>query len=265
MFLYKIYFFNIYHCFLINYCVINIFMLQFLTGGFAVEKNNINRKEFMKLFLNDSYIKWLENFTVENDEFDDCYFVKNNNLSENDKLMIEHLKYLYYELLAYYVKVVDEQFNDLEFLGLSYKDSNYGLNYDGECFGLVRYRHYKPDFIVDYEVLKQRYNIEDKIAVNNIQTISLESLINKVSENPTEFYKKISAELTPEERLFIMNNLENKSCDNCTNCLCRIENYEKGGIDEFGNFEGSSCCGWYNDELVGRSKVLKKTDIYKLK
>lgn len=54
-----------------------------------------------------------------------------------------------------------------------------------------------------------------------------------------------------------MEYLENKCCSNCNNFLCFSQSLE--GSDAL------TCCGWYNDELVGRSKVLKITDINKLR
>lgn len=51
---------------------------------------------------------------------------------------------------------------------------------------------------------------------------------------------------------------------NCTNGNCQIEYNEKTGFDKFGNPQGSKCIGWFNPELIGRSKVLAKTDINQL-
>ena len=90
-------------------------------------------------------------------------------------------------------------------------------------------------------------------------------MINRIVESPTEFYKKICDELTAEERMFILKYLENKSCMNCTNGSCRVEYNEKVGVDEFGKPQGSQCAGWFNTELIGRAKVLRKNDIKQLK
>lgn len=84
-------------------------------------------------------------------------------------------------------------------------------------------------------------------------------------ENQREFYKRISERLTAEERLFILENLENKSCNNCDNGNCSIGTFEKIGIDAEEKSEGHSCMGWYNSEFIGKSKVLKIMDVYKLK
>lgn len=101
--------------------------------------------------------------------------------------------------------------------------------------------------------------------MDKINFANLGDLLNKILDNPSDFYYKISDELTPEERLFIIANLKNKSCGTCTNGCCRVESYEKIGLDEFGRPQGSECIGWRNDIIVGKSKVLKINDIYKLK
>ena len=54
-----------------------------------------------------------------------------------------------------------------------------------------------------------------------------------------------------------MNSLEDRGCDNCTSGSCKVESYEKVGLDEFGNSQGSSCLGWQNAELIGRQLVKK--------
>lgn len=83
--------------------------------------------------------------------------------------------------------------------------------------------------------------------------------------NKNEFYKKVCEELSTEERLFILKNLENKSCLTCLNGCCRVEYAEKIGLNDFGEPEGSRCISWINDELIGKSKILKIKDIHKLK
>ena len=52
---------------------------------------------------------------------------------------------------------------------------------------------------------------------------------------------------------------------NCANESCRVEYNEKVGVDEVGKPQGSECAGWFNAELIGRSKVLRKTDINQLR
>lgn len=84
----------------------------------------------------------------------------------------------------------------------------------------------------------------------------LEDVINKILENPKEFYIKIEDELSPQERNYLRALVENRGCFNCVNGCCRIEHYEKVGLDENGKPQGYGCYGWDNYELVGRQKVL---------
>lgn len=77
----------------------------------------------------------------------------------------------------------------------------------------------------------------------------LETILNNILDNPELFYEKICENLTFEERQFIDNLIENKSCNTCSNGCCRVENYEKP-VD--------NCIGWENNRLVGKYKVLKQ-------
>ena len=108
--------------------------------------------------------------------------------------------------------------------------------------------------------LEKQYNIEQQAIANNIKISKLDDLIGEIIDMPSEFYYKIEELLSPEERMFIISHLSNKSCMNCTNESCSIEISEKIGFDEFGKPQGSKCLGWYNPELIGRSKVLKCSD-----
>lgn len=117
----------------------------------------------------------------------------------------------------------------------------------------------------DTDDLKKDYDIEQRAIGNNISITKLDNLLNRILENPKEFYENICWELTPAERVFILKMLENKCCINCTNGSCRVEYDEKVGNNEYGKPQGSDCGGWFNAELIGRSKVLRKTDINKLR
>ncbi len=85
----------------------------------------------------------------------------------------------------------------------------------------------------------------------------LEETIRKYVNNPSDFYTQLASSLLPEEREHLMNSLEDRGCDNCTSGSCKVESYEKVGLDEFGNSQGSSCLGWQNAELIGRQLVKK--------
>lgn len=80
-----------------------------------------------------------------------------------------------------------------------------------------------------------------------------------------EKYIKIATLLTPEERDFIRQMLENKSCMNCTNASCKVANSEKIGMDEQGHAEVHNYLSWNNPEYIGRSRVLKLYDVNKLR
>ena len=68
--------------------------------------------------------------------------------------------------------------------------------------------------------------------------------------------KTIGEELAPEERLYIKS-LVSKSCNTCSNGSCRVESFEKVGLDEHGKLQGSSCPGWENNRIIGEYKMLK--------
>jgi hypothetical protein len=68
--------------------------------------------------------------------------------------------------------------------------------------------------------------------------------------------KTIGEKLTPEERLYIKS-LVSKSCDTCLNGSCRVESFEKVGLDEDGKLQGSNCLGWENNRIIGEYKMLK--------
>ena len=113
--------------------------------------------------------------------------------------------------------------------------------------------------------LDKKYSIEELAYANDINVTKLDYIIEKIVDKPTRFYERICEELTVQERMFILKKLENKSCLTCTSGTCRIESSEKVGYDVFGKPEGSQCLGWYNPELIGKSKVLKINDINQLK
>lgn len=113
--------------------------------------------------------------------------------------------------------------------------------------------------------LQKEYNIEQKEIANKLTITKLDDLISRILDNSTEFYQKICEQLSVQERLFILDNLKNKSCASCLNGSCKVENHEKIGLNEFNEPQGSRCLGWYNAELIGKSKVLRISDIHKLK
>ena len=142
---------------------------------------------------------------------------------------------------------------------------------------------------IDYEILiesiDQRMKEFERLMVENpeeAKRIAMEDLMrtgiideqgnlkppyNGVKVNPTDFtrgpgewvedyYAQVAKGLTPAERAEVWN-LVPRSCSTCTNQSCRVETYEKIGLDEFGKPQGSSCIGWKNDHIIGEYKVLK--------
>lgn len=107
--------------------------------------------------------------------------------------------------------------------------------------------------------LKKPYDLKEKVIANNINSNSLKAILDLIIDKPVEFYTKISDNLTLEEKIFILDILENKSCINCTNENCRFDR------SNMSNNQTTNCLGWYNPELVGRAKVLNLTNINKLK
>ena len=75
----------------------------------------------------------------------------------------------------------------------------------------------------------------------------LSSIIDNVIEKPDIFYRKVGEELTQEERNYIKSLIQ-KSCDNCSNIDCRVEQVDKPIY---------KCINWKNDRIIGEYKVLK--------
>lgn len=84
----------------------------------------------------------------------------------------------------------------------------------------------------------------------DIPNTSLEKIIDKIIDNPREFYIKVSNELTIKEREYLKSLIENKTCKNCSNMSCSVETCEKLVSD--------ACIAWENGELVGKQKILYK-------
>lgn len=76
----------------------------------------------------------------------------------------------------------------------------------------------------------------------------LDDIIEKIIENPREFYTELANNLAIEEREYLKSLIENKSCMNCSNGVCAVATYEKLG--------SSACIAWDNKEIIGKQKVL---------
>lgn len=242
------------------------------------------KENFKKMLLNDNYITWLSNFMKNAKDIDNIYFIcmSEINITDNDIKMLEYLESLYVELRTYYTNN-NEIKSNIQTFCMKYKNNYYVLQYNNDCCSCKVYNaplfidnenswyytnncfeHLKPFPYIEYEDLKKQYSIEEKAVANNVKISSITDIINKIIECPREFYINISKSLTLEERKFLIKELENKSCLNCTNESCMIESQEKIGLDENGNLQGSKCNDWENHQLIGKSKILKMTDIHKL-
>lgn len=73
-----------------------------------------------------------------------------------------------------------------------------------------------------------------------------------------EDYLKICEKLNTRQIASIIEELENKSCNNCNNDNCQVSRSLDVGTYDNENHQGYCCPMWFNPVLVGRSKSLKK-------
>lgn len=78
---------------------------------------------------------------------------------------------------------------------------------------------------------------------------NLETILNKVLENPRKLYEEVASHLPQEEYQLIKQELEDKNCQTCRNRCCRVESYEK---------PVENCVGYENKGRIGKAKVLSK-------
>lgn len=238
----------------------------------------IKNDEFIDMILDDSYMSWLDEFMKKYEDVDDLYFVRewSRVLGSNSKKMIRYFKRLFIELNNYYIRNNDVKIvNDLFYL--KYKDKYFEIRYTGECYGCVvfskkeffdkkrfnkllkmKYSNCSEMIVIDYDKLKRCYS--SVLEETSSEETSLDEIINKIMDKPREFYIKVYSLLTDDEKIFIINSLLNKGCSTCTFNGCVYKNYDNsnGVLD-------SDCKAWINEELVGKSKVLKITDVDKLR
>lgn len=119
-----------------------------------------------------------------------------------------------------------------------------------------------------YQELSSRYKDFEKkfeqetcnMEITPSYNVSVASLIERVVESPSKFYTELANSLSVEEKEHLKQLIENKSCYNCTNGSCTIEQHEKVGLDELGKSQGSDCLGWNNKELIGKQLILTKNN-----
>jgi len=238
---------------------------------------------FKKILLDDSYINWLNTFMQDKEEINDNEFIIKNNsyIKIGDILMLKYLKYLYKEIeLYFYQKTIYEEFIYYFF---EYKNTYYKITNDGIGITLKKYTKkqmletaklvttfnmgkYFP--IIEYKKLKSMYSTESQALANNINITSFEQILYELYDGDDDiFYQTIHDFLKDDEINFIIKNLNNKSCSTCilNNNVCKLTEDNKKVLGIFDPNFDNDCLSWYNNTLIGKSKVLKINDINKLK
>ena len=158
----------------------------------------MEKKEFVKLILNDEYIEWLASFVNQYGEFDDCYFAHNSRgvLKEKDIVFIDCLSTLFDEINKYGFK------NGITFKNtfcyvLKYNEKLYEIFDNGDCYcckigsentetPVIDYNQFKKmyqkNMQVNFELLKER-------VVDSLNNTDLDFIRNELSKlnEPTLF------------------------------------------------------------------------------
>ena len=158
----------------------------------------MEKKEFVKLVLNDEYIDWLDSFVNQYGEFDDCYFAHNSRgvLKEKDIVFIDCLSTLFDEINKYGFK------NGITFKNtfcyvLKYNEKLYEIFDNGDCYcckigsentetPVIDYNQFKKmyqkNMQVNFELLKER-------VVDSLNNTDLDFIRNELSKlnEPTLF------------------------------------------------------------------------------
>lgn len=120
----------------------------------------------------------------------------------------------------------------------------------------------------DYQRVLDKYEIVESsveeqtsdVTISQPHSVILEDVLKKILDKPEDFYSKLSQALPAREREFLKRAIKDKSCKNCTNVDCRIEQCDKASIDETGKQQDSKCISWNNEELIGRQFILEQTN-----
>lgn len=228
----------------------------------------MERNKFIDNIVNDNYIISLIELLKNVGRVDTVYYPKYTLDVEKKKLkapleekeIISGIKNLFIELNNYYIKN-NEYYNIIEVIYLQYKGNNLIIRYDGETFmcSLLNGKiDEKNPIIINYEDLKSSYKEKEFITPTD-------EVIKKIIDKPDAFYEKVCYALTPEEKFDILYNLENRTCLNCTNGLCKVSYKDKNSYDEKGMPAGHDCLDWMNPLYIGKSKILQIKDIKKIK
>lgn len=142
--------------------------------------------DFVKLILNDEYIKWLARFVDQYGEFDDCYFVHNGRgfLGEKDTIFIDYLSTLFDELNKYGFK------NGMKFKNafcymLKYKGKLYEIFDNDDCYCCKIGSDDTEVPIIDYNCFKKLYQ---KSMKTNFELLK-ERVVDSLGNTDLEFIR----------------------------------------------------------------------------
>ena len=213
----------------------------------------MTNEEITKKIIDDTYIDWLERQFEGKEEINSANYPddKRNKTSNQLKdffkeLLLYQIEYQNNACLASFLKRGKNiyAFRVEKDNSITCKKYTFPLNSDVN-FPIIEYKKFKQHLI-------------EKL-------LSLKPIIEQTMKEPLKFYDEICYTIPLKERLLILKHLENKSCETCTNGSCNIETCEKVGIDEYGYPMGHDCIGWFNPNIIGKSRVLAKLDINELK
>ena len=158
----------------------------------------MEKKEFIKSILDDSYIKWMASFIEEYGEFDDCYFAHNykNYLDDKGRQFIDYLSVLFDELNKYCFKNSLISKNTFDY-NLKFNGKVYQIYWNTECYccklgeeddsiPLIEYdkfkKSYQKNMQVNFSLLKER-------VVDSLENTDLEFIRHELSklDEPTLF------------------------------------------------------------------------------
>lgn len=147
----------------------------------------MEKKEFVKLILDDEYIKWLASFADQYGEFDDCYFAHNGRfiLEERDTIFIGYLSILFDELNKYGFKNGITYKNTFRYI-LKYNERMYEIFDNGDCYCC---KIGDNDFvipIIDYNQFKKSYQKNMQVNFDFLK----ERVVDSLDNTDLEFIRK---------------------------------------------------------------------------
>ena len=158
----------------------------------------MEKKEFVKLVLNDEYIDWLDSFVNQYGEFDDCYFAHNSRgvLKEKDIVFIDCLSTLFDEINKYGFK------NGITFKNtfcyvLKYNEKLYEIFDNGDCYCCKIGSENTETPVIDYNQFKKMYQKNMQV---NFELLK-ERVVDSLNNTDLDFIRKELSKLN-EPTLF---------------------------------------------------------------